>query len=96
MSELIPTAVGATGWFDFTVTSGSPKALFLKGAVDGQPAPAGVDFVLAHKTPAATYHPIATLNAGNIGTLGSVGAAGTYGVQRVAGGSAACGMDVEG
>lgn len=95
MSELIATGNTLSAWADVTVTSGSPKALFLKGASTDTPAPAGVNFEIAHKDPAGKYHVLDVLNAGNILQKGVLQAPGTFGLRRRASIYSA-GMDVEG
>lgn len=95
MAELIAAGTSQTGWTDFTVTQGAPRTLYLKSGSGNEPAPHGVDFVLAHKTPDARYCMIAVLNAGNISQLGTIGGAGDFGVMRLAAGKS-CGMDIEG
>lgn len=97
MAELIPAGTGETAWVDFTVTQGAPRALFLKSASGNGPAPAGVNFMLAHKTDGGRYQPFVKLNASNINDKGGVTGAGTYGIKRLAGRvNDACGLDIEG
>lgn len=97
MPELIPAGSGETAWFDITVTQGSPRAIFLKSASGNVPAPAGIDFALAHKTPDNRYVTLVNINASNINTHGHLSAAGVYGLKRLASAvSDSIGADIEG
>lgn len=96
MAELIAVGNTTSAWADVTVAAGSSKALFLKGAAGtSAPAPAGVVFEIAHKSPAGDYHKFEELTASNIVQKGLISAPGTFGVRRMASVYSA-GMDVEG
>ena len=95
MAQLIAPGTTESAWTDFEV-DGTPAALFIKPATGSdQPPPAGVKFVLAHKTGDGDYIALVTLHAGNILDHGLVAGNGTYGVKRLASNESA-GMDVEG
>lgn len=95
MSELIAAGTSQTAWFDVPVVAGATKALFIKPASGDGPAPAGVDFELAHKTSGGNYTVFDVLNASNYRLKGGLVFAATYGVRRLAS-AVSAGMDVEG
>ena len=95
MAELIAPGTTTTSFFDFTVNAGATKILFIKPAAGANgPAPAGVEFELAHKTSGGDYAVVITLTAANILQNGTI-PAGTWGVRRLAN-VVSAGMDVEG
>lgn len=80
MAELIATGTAQADSADFAVVAGTPTTLYIKPA-SGSDVPFGCQYLLQHKTPAATYITMEVINERSPAT--TVSGVGTWRVRRV-------------
>jgi hypothetical protein len=97
MAELIPVGNTATAFSAglFTITQGSPRALFIKSEVPNAGTPYGAPYILALVTQGGNYQPLLVLDSNNINDKGLIVGPGNYALARMAS-TVSSGADING